>query len=169
MRTDQELDDLLKILDKQQTAARQSNLSFTGLEPEHIAELKTSTEIEIASVSWDTFTAPGGSLHCTVQVANPTTSIRTQLGITCFIGPAALGSSYQEMIAWRDASWSMLNSKMFLVEPKKVVLIDMPPIPAAKTMPPGFYMANFILWEQNNYSNPAKIWSRNHIRFEVKP
>ena len=169
MRSESELEAVLKELEAQRSAAIKNGMSFAGLEPVHIASLRTSSELEIVSASWNTYTAPGGSLQCQAQVANPTASIRTQLTLTCFIGPASVAQSYQEMIAWRDESWPMLSSGMFQVDPGKVVLITMPPMPAAKTMPPGIYVANLLLWEQNLYTAAAKVWSRNHIRFTVKP
>lgn len=168
MRTEQELETLLKQLDAERRAAENDEMSFTGLESEQIAAFRLSTELEIASVSWNTYTAPGSSLQCRIQVANPTANIRTQLTLTSFVGPASLAPSFQEMIAWRDSSWPMLSCKSFQVEPKAVERLVMPAIPAPSTAAPAIYVVNFLLWEQNLYSVPAKIWSRKHIRFEVK-
>ena len=169
MRTEQEYQDALKKLDEQQSLAFKEGLSFTGLDEPQMEALRASTTIEISSVSWTGTVPVGGALSFQVQVSNPTDSIRTQLGITAFVGPTALAPTYPEMITWRDQAWPLVNSLLFQVEPKKVAMINMPAFPVPKTMTPGFYMLNMILWEQNLFSAPAKIWSRMHVRFQVKP
>ncbi len=134
----------------------------------HVADLQTVAVggPHFWSNMWDN-PKPGEFMRYWSWVDNNGDRIGTQLTITAFFGPGCLFENPVDGLAARDTDWPMLSSQMFAVRPGERVRLEMGHrLPSV--MHPGVHVLNLLLWELNNYNQPATLLDRVHLRFEVR-
>ena len=141
------------------------NLKFPAMYPEE-PTVRAVAGPHFGSNMWDN-PKPGEFMRYWSWIDNNGATQANQMTITAFVGPGCLYADPVDGIAARDTGWPMLSSASFGVKVGDRVKVEMGHrLPAV--MLPGVYVLNLLLWELNNYSQPAKLWDRIHLRFEVK-
>lgn len=137
---------------------------FTAMYPEE-PTVRAVTGPHFGSNMWDN-PKPGEFMRYWSWIDNNGTTQGSQMTITAFVGPGCLYADAVDGIAARDTGWPMLSSAMFGVKVGARVKVEMGHrLPSV--MLPGVYVLNLLLWELNIYSQPARLWDRMHLRFEV--